>query len=51
MPGSDYEALKLSKQDKKGFGNIYANNPKGIVYKHFRFSSILRFDMGRRNHF
>ena len=41
MPGSNFEAQKPSKQDKKRFRNICANNPK----------TILMFDKGKDNHF
>ena len=51
MPGSNFEAQKSSRQDKKIFRNIYANHPKMIVNQHFGFSSILRFDKGRNSHF
>ena len=51
MPGNDFEAQKPSKQDKKRFGNVYANHPKMIVYQHFGFSSVLRLDKSRNNHF
>ena len=51
MPGSDFEAQKPSKQDKKRFQNIYANHPKMIVNQHFGFSLIFRNLKGRNNHF
>ena len=51
MPRSDFEAQKPSKQDKKRFGNIYANNPKTNIYQYFGFSSIVRFKKARNFNF
>ena len=48
MSGSDFRAQKPSKLDKKRLRNIYANNPKTIVYQYFEFSSILRFEKARK---
>ena len=51
MPGSDVEAQKSSKVDKKRFANIYANHPKSIVIHYFGFSLIVRFEKARNHHF
>ena len=51
MPGGDFEAIKLSKQDEKKIQNIYANHPKMIVNQHFGLSSILMNLKGRNDHF
>jgi hypothetical protein len=51
MPGSDFEAQKSSRVDKKRFGNIYANHPKSIVNQYFGFSSTVRFEKARNHHF
>ena len=48
MPGSDFEAQKSSKVDKKRFRNIYANHPKTIVYEYFGFSSSFRFENAKK---
>ena len=48
MPGSDFKAQKPSKLDEKRLRNIYAKNPKTILYQYFGFSSILRFVKARK---
>ena len=51
MPGSDFRAQKLSKLDKKRLRNIYANNPKTIVFQYFGFTSTVRFEKARNFNF
>ena len=51
MSGSDFRAQKLSKLDKKRLQNIYANNPKMIVFQYVGFSSIVRFEKARNFNF
>ena len=51
MSGSDFRAQRPLKLDKKRLRNIYANNPKTIVFQYFGFSSILRFVKARNFNF
>ena len=51
MPESDFRAHKPSKLEKKRLRNIYANNPKMIVFQYFGFSSIVKFEKARHFNF
>ena len=51
MPGSDFRPLKPSKLDKKRLRNIYANNPKTIVFQYFRLFSMFSFEKARNFNF
>ena len=51
MPESDFRAQKPSKLDKKRLRNIYANNPKTIVFQYFGFTSIVTFEKARNFNF
>ena len=53
MPGSNFEAQKPSKQDKKIFGNIYTNHRKSTFWVFFNFEKFTKqkqpFVMPRSN--
>ena len=51
MPESVFRAHKPSKLEKKRLRNIYANNPKMIVFHYFGISLIFRFEKARNFNF